>query len=919
MSDDLDKLAEEAAKLVDQETGDGLALVKQDSAPAVRKRMKVTRTRAAKLSQQVEKAMDRHKAELDRRVAEMEKRMNAEMAKAEETLGPLREMVQRLEEGIWTVNLYLGREEQIVKLADGEPADPSEPIQVRQMVLAMDQECAAAAEEGGIDAIEIDAFDQWLTEDPVHLEQVLPEAKGVVALRPRFDFKMYEDPWKTQAVAEANEQTYFLIRNGDRLFRTWTDFNVGKNLIPTDDEFTSLFRKRRFMGDGEEPLEPGGYEWQKAEKKAEARERHYMRVALILQGLIDRTTLFHPLPEGGASFMDPRHHEEGKVRFIADAEPSLGDGHEPFPDWQKRLMGELRAGMRVVGAFDGEDFRSKRWEIRRTGQYHHPNVNPPGAAYPKQGVIYKLEGKDRDGDLVFRYERDDEVYDSRMWVESKTRPGWGHYGGYRKPKTKASCKVKRTDPWIIPFDFCKEEELRRFLRARTDRQHYVRMFPLIKSALRARIEEDAAEAPFRKLLAGELMKQNGATAEEAEAAVPGLVDWFKFANRHHRPLVGEDEQKAVLAIVKEDARRRAAAKPKDPGLISRLRKEHPKAMMIARRTDGAHVVLEPMNEGNVFYRLVERGKTGKARNVAEWLVAGPHIASWSVYWTTERWEKWNRVAVKADHLTDPELKQMLREVRRAHVKWAKDRSRRDQVDRARGLIVGVTYDEKNKRFEVFDYARPARIPRTKVLTGDWDEPDVIAFAYRWHRVDGRLELKSTGGWGKEYSWGYGGTDAPWRSQEQDLLIYTDEALLARVRRDRARYEAAREKASEVRDEAQGFQTSIEEQWRDREWGRLYAEFLEEYEDPELWEGHKKTLDEPNAYHADFYRAIDELTERLVEKGTDLDGVTVKDAAALLGDAEITEKVKDVASMRFERPPPEVEDDEDDEKEWDDVE
>ena len=38
----------------------------------------------------------------------------------------------------------------------------------------------------GIDARSIEQFDEWLLADPAHLDQVLPEAKGVVVLVPRW-------------------------------------------------------------------------------------------------------------------------------------------------------------------------------------------------------------------------------------------------------------------------------------------------------------------------------------------------------------------------------------------------------------------------------------------------------------------------------------------------------------------------------------------------------------------------------------------------------------------------------------------------------------------------------------------------------------------------------------------------------------
>jgi len=48
----------------------------------------------------------------------------------------------------------------------------------------MDEETTLYTEEGGIDFKNLDAFDKWLCE-PKHLQQILPETKGIIALRLR--------------------------------------------------------------------------------------------------------------------------------------------------------------------------------------------------------------------------------------------------------------------------------------------------------------------------------------------------------------------------------------------------------------------------------------------------------------------------------------------------------------------------------------------------------------------------------------------------------------------------------------------------------------------------------------------------------------------------------------------------------------
>jgi len=311
------RAAEIAAEPLDESESSGQALVPTaTTAESAKRNLATLRVKATKQQQALRSIQE----EIRERSREMENLMRKQMALAAEALAPLQKFMDRLEEGIWMVNLYLGRDEEIHLLADGEPADPKVPVVIRQLVLAMDEESAIGAEHGGIDAQHIEEFDKWIVADPAHVAQVIPDTKSVVAIMPRRQRREYGDPWKQQKMDEANRQTYFLIRNGGKLYRTVTEFNVGQTLVPTAEEFTSFFYQDEHGKHGKHriPIEPGTLAWERAEEAADARKRHYMRVGLILQGLADRTTVFHPQPESGINFLD--YEQGGKTwRFLADA------------------------------------------------------------------------------------------------------------------------------------------------------------------------------------------------------------------------------------------------------------------------------------------------------------------------------------------------------------------------------------------------------------------------------------------------------------------------------------------------------------------------------------------------------------------------------------------------------------------------
>jgi hypothetical protein len=821
---------------------------------------------------QLRSKVARKQQEIAQKSEEMQALLKEQMSVAREAMAPLQKMIKELEEGIWTVNLYLGRDEQILLLQDGEPAPADEPLVVRQLVLAMDEECAVAAEDGGIDAISIEHFDAWLTEDPAHLDQVLPEQKGVVALVPRWNPKSYKDPWMSGQIEDMNKQTYFLIRNGGKVYRTWTDFEAGKRLIPTSDEFTSFFfddYAGGFRVKTKTPLQPGTQAWFKAEERADARRRHYMRVALILQGLIDRTTVFQPLPEAGLGFLDDAHYKAGRVRFITDAEKTLGTGKDSFRRWQARLNKELRPGMRIVGAFDSQDFKSYRYE-RRQG---HERITPYGVNdYPETGTLYTLDERRPDGGFVIRYARQQEIYDPKAWVESPDRPGWGHYGEYRKPKTRASCVVYAHDSFVIPYDLASVADMQSFLRSRAERHDYVDMFPILKAAIKAKRQEAREEEPFRVMLAGVLARESGVTVAEAEEAVATLVDWWKFTNNQHRPLVGDEQEqrKAVRAIIAEHKRRLKDAEkgPADQKLVATLKREHKNAVLVARKRDGRYVVLTPAADADVFVHEHEYDRRGQLVAESQWKLAPlSRTSRWTPLYASERWAGWQQSETLKERLTQPE-----KEVLAAQI--VKDEESED------GRLLAVTYSEKDRVFNVWRYLKDAQVDEERPLSGKHEEPDISGKIRRWRRTTGNRVVLEEPGW---YGYGFDlGHKTPWERHE-DELFHLDAKLLAKAEKEHARVRKVIDKMHDLQQKARQLIVAIQDAWLERAEQEAHARFLEDYHDETLWEGHRKGLKIQYPHHSTREgNTFENMVRGLVEQHARLGGLTVQAAAEKAG-------------------------------------
>lgn len=902
----------------------GTALVPMDKTPSQAKaQLAKLRADAFRRTESLQAKQDEIRAVQ----SEIENLMREQLALAEETLGPIQKYVARLEEGIGMVNLYLGREEEIITLATGEPAPADEPVAIRQMVLMMDEECAINPDEGGIDATNIEAFDAWLLASPAHVDQVLPERKGVVALRPRRDSKRYEDPWKSQAVADADKQTYFLIRNGENLYRTWTEFKAGDRLVPLADEFGSFFYEEHRSWDRGKPkhripIKPGTPAWDRADEKADARKRHYMRVALILQGLVDRTTVFHPLPEGGVNFMDYEQVNR-RWRFITDMESAIGTGRKPFYEWMRETNAQLRVGMRIVGSFS-------RY-YRREDDPYHGRIWPRGAERPPSKTLLVIEGEEADG-FVVRYPRTAKIW-KRQWIE--TRPGWGYHGETQvESRQRASCVLDASENNYIAFDLVTEAECVTYLNSRLDRHAYADMFPVLKAVIRAKRNERAEEAPFREMLAGVLARDNGVTVAEAVESLDSLIAWWKLTNRNHRPLVGDEkaQAKAVRMIVAEHARRlKAERKGISGGMVNNLRAKHPKALLIGRKRDGKYVVYEPHGDGPFVARITFGVRSLDGRR-EEWkLLRKAQVAALTIGYTSPAFEKWDLNAKLSDHLTGPEFDQCVAEIR----------------GRTGQSLVAIAYDPKKRRFYSWQYVGPAKLDDEHPISGEHKSVEVRERAHEWERKGQDAILKSDYG---SHRSRYSNQRKPWDTRaargkghydrelvNKYVVAYHNPELDEMVEAEKARYGQIQERRRKLTHEARLWVGTVETEWVKRREAQEYERFLADFMDPTLWEGHRKTLPrETFEYPYSHWRSWGDETDSLaltvehaVEEGEDLDGLTVAEAVERFfpdeawlrrrlrwhdsmhhRDLPTPEGVEDdLLDLRFSRPEPDEDDDE----------
>lgn len=808
-----------------------------------------------------------------------------------EQMAGLEKMVAQAEEAIWTISLYLGTSETIVRLADGEAAPAETPITIVQTTRYMDEESAIAANEGGMDFRNIEDFDAWVIQ-PEHLHQVLPFPRGIVAIKPRRMSKEYTgDPLVDAKLNEENHRTYFLLRNGGKVFRIDTALRVGSNLTPRLHEFADLFEEKVWDHDCNDyvkrPMRAGSRAYSEALERAEGMQRHYMRIMLFLQGLLDRTPIFQPLPAPRINILDARNQDR-YIHFFNDLDEDrmLPAPHPPFREWLRTVNSELEVGHRVIGCFDNWEHGLRIFETERNS-YRNTRLRPSRARMPKNDVLHTIEG--REGKyLLFRYAREGE----ERWDDYE-----GDFVAYEK---RAACLLNpREDRFILNFDAATVEDMEFYLRSRMNRSEYSYLHPVLQTAIRLKRQEKEEEAPFRAMMTGVIMRDYGAEADAVEAEIDDLIAWWKFKNKTHRALLSDD----VLAVrmISDEwrlRREREAAREKYDcaAVVAHVLANAPvtagfEPILVAHKGDNQFVALVPENDQNVFFReqtwtATLRGRMRLAEDRRWRVMADNRWKRWHLLHTSERWAAWKLRVSAAAYLTDPEVFELLESAaekapdivrqRNGERAYSSDFRNSAPTPNRRCVPLSFVFDTQEQRMYAWVFANTGRIPAKHLLTGRWFPPRMFRITFAWKREGDQVQAVY-----HDYS-PYTSFQEPelvdsWegRRRTRDAsarVMWIDPEAVQRVRRIYARHQAAEQEKNRLERGVQRLAARARERVRALDIEAEFARFMIEYGDEELWEGHLKSIKLPEL---PALRRLERALRFVVEGGNDVDGMTVQ--------------------------------------------
>lgn len=861
--------------------GDALAVTGQD-AIATRDQARSVRVEAARKVAELEALKRSQLEEVRKAREEIEARFARMRDEIEAKAAPLRQQLAQVTEVLWTVDLYLGRDEAITQFREGKPAPADTPITIRQRVLSMAEESLIhldASGGRGMGAAQIDAFLEWVAATEENLNKILPEQKGVVVLVPTRVTDDSRNHFEKAARDQENSQAYWIIRNGENLYALTTDENlrITDRLLPRRDEFTSVFEERLFGFRDRGPVEPGSDEWMYMEKRASSLQRHYMRVLLVLQGLIDRTTVWHPLPEHGVSLLNLKDQDRGKIVLLQDEDPSmqLGDGRESFRDFRNRLNARLRPGLRVIISTGSDAFTKLADDY-----FRHPRIHPATAEKPSPLTPYVIEGR-KDGGLVIRYNRTDEVLKRNVPVPD--RPGYVYPEQYGPPSRRASLLFHPEDSWVLPMDLASTEELRYYLNSRDARStDLLDMVPLIKAALEVKESEALAEKPFRDLLDGQL------GAEGLDVDVDALIHAWKVRRTYTRPLNGdqEHEAKAVREILHE-ARMVQLSRDEAATMVPKGRKV-PGAVAVALHALATPrwVALVPTAPGSMFYDVHPLNARKDGTGPVEREVFMGHLFTSRLIsaWHSDEWN-----AVLASPLQQSQVLSPT------------------QAQQALAAALALADGEPLAVTVRFDPRSPSQGWLYRVLWINESEQE--------RRTDGPFKFRSlrvainrnrtlafteerTRYLGHQYSDPTFKMSVPWAGEGhgryrdvRDRLVWSDEGQMGRARdiegelaQEQAKASAERSKMWEVSSRwidaiAAQVQTELER--------REHERFLEDFGpgQQDLWPGHLKSRTGSRAMRSPwkYGNSLNEAVRNRVKAGLPLAGITLLE---LLGEKEL---------------------------------
>ncbi len=450
--------------------------------------------------------------------------MKANVLPLQAQVGDLDEHIERIDDRIFSVELYAGLTEQVIKVAKGEPAAMGDKLYLMQRRLYMDEECLANYRAGGMDWDDLDGFDKWLAE-PENRDRILPHPRCMVSFQVRRFTKERKarnlrDLWTIAALEQADKETFLYIRNGEQIYCIATALDFGEKLFPDFDKqmlgepmmgkmfgdrvdelitrreydamvahdealeaqweidkkkipkkdwfFKDPLHRRKLNFNQYEPFVDSSVYYDDMSKKLAKEIRHYNRIALIIQGLFDRSPILHPHPPVKTWTQDGF---EGAVELVYDQDKALHQGEKPdFEAYMADLAEQIDEDSIVIGQRDFWLRKEGEKETRRRER----DYNHKGDAFVEYYEPYGNHGPN----YIAQVERIGPRSKKARFTWMRNRQHHSHDHGYDDIETKIEVSVGR----LFNVSAYKPGDFKQFFGDPRTRAEYLQWAPFLIAA-----------------------------------------------------------------------------------------------------------------------------------------------------------------------------------------------------------------------------------------------------------------------------------------------------------------------------------------------------------------------------------------------------------------------------------------------------
>ena len=415
---------------------------------------------------------------------------------------------------IYIIETYMGIHEEVIQLQEGQKAPEKEPLTLYQQVLYMDEEIGVW-ENDGIDFKDIEKFDKWVCN---HIDKFLYKPKSVCVFQVRRNPKDYGHHLVNIFLNQENFRTYFLIRNGENIYRIWSDVHISSRLFPAKDEYTRILKNKDA--------------WGKPEENLQKTHESYLYGLIAIQGLIERTDIFGVSLRNQVTLLKPGGFTPKQVKLVRDGEQkNWVSSRESWKEFIKKNRKTIGLGTRIVVTagrfrFHSSDGYDDCW---RTAPFRVWSSPSHYEVYTVEEYGDRVKSYYHGSTIKIFFHPGDEIYTPGEWEPHQRRR--------RVP-------FRLYTEEVINFDAITIEDCDYYEKNRFERKDYLEILPILHWVKTEKLKEQKLEREFCRFLANQL-----GWSEKQYGKIQKTVDWWKLKNKWKRGLM-KDDAKAVRMILR---------------------------------------------------------------------------------------------------------------------------------------------------------------------------------------------------------------------------------------------------------------------------------------------------------------------------------------------------------------------------------